>query len=175
MQEISIKNMIKAYNYIESVKNRKPEVADLVKLHKIVLADTPEQELIGGRMRTPETDELVRQIFHVTKDPKSVVNDYSASKDVVEDLKKLDEYINKNYDTMDCFTHAANIFSEVIRIHPFLNGNGRAARLFTEEFLLSKGYRLDKWPEEILYRKIYSADELAEYIRRSSNYIALVK
>lgn len=175
MQEISIKNMIKAYNYIESVKNRKPEVADLVKLHKIVLADTPEQELIGGRLRTPETDELVRQIFHVTKDPKSVVNDYSASKDVVEDLKKLDEYINKNYDTMDCFTHAANIFSEVIRIHPFLNGNGRAARLFTEEFLLSKGYRLDKWPEEILYRKIYSADELAEYIRRSSNYIALVK
>lgn len=175
MQEISIKNMIKAYNYIESVKNRKPEVADLVKLHKIVFADTPEQELIGGRLRTPETDELVRQIFHVTKDPKSVVNDYSASKDVVEDLKKLDEYINKNYDTMDCFTHAANIFSEVIRIHPFLNGNGRAARLFTEEFLLSKGYRLDKWPEEILYRKIYSADELAEYIRRSSNYIALVK
>ena len=175
MQEISIKNMIKAYNYIESVKNRKPEVADLVKLHKIVLADTPEQELICGRLRTPETDELVRQIFHVTKDPKSVVNDYSASKDVVEDLKKLDEYINKNYDTMDCFTHAANIFSEVIRIHPFLNGNGRAARLFTEEFLLSKGYRLDKWPEEILYRKIYSADELAEYIRRSSNYIALVK
>ena len=51
MQEISIKNMIKAYNYIESVKNRKPEVADLVKLHKIVLADTPEQELIGGRLR----------------------------------------------------------------------------------------------------------------------------
>lgn len=173
MQEISIKNMIKAYNYIESVKNRKPEVADLVKLHKIVLADTPGQELIGGRLRTPETDELVRQIFHVTKDPKSVVNDYSASKDVVEDLKKLDEYINKNYDTMDCFTNAANIFSEVIRIHPFLNGNGRAARLFTEEFLLSKGYRLDKWPEEILYRKIYSADELAEYIRRSSNFIAL--
>lgn len=173
MQEISIKNMIKAYNYIESVKNRKPEVADLVKLHKIVLADTPGQELIGGRLRTPETDELVRQIFHVTKDPKSVVNDYSASKDVVEDLKKLDEYINKNYDTMDCFTHAANIFSEVIRIHPFLNGNGRAARLFTEEFLLSKGYRLDKWPEEILYRKIYSADELAEYIRQSSNFIAL--
>lgn len=175
MQEISIKNMIKAYNYIESVKNRKPEVADLVKLHKIVLADTPGQELIGGRLRTPETDELVRQIFHVTKDPKSVVNDYSASKDVVEDLKKLDEYINKNYDTMDCFTHAANIFSEVIRIHPFLNGNGRAARLFTEEFLLSKGYRLDKWPEEILYRKIYSADELAEYIRRSSNFIAVKK
>ena len=173
MQEISIKNMIKAYNYIESVKNRKPEVADLVKLHKIVLADTPEQELIGGRLRTAETDELVRQIFHVTKDPKSVVNDYSASKDVVEDLKKLDEYINKNYDTMDCFTHAANIFSEVIRIHPFLNGNGRVARLFTEEILLSKGYRLDKWPEEILYRKIYSADELAEYIRRSSNFIAL--
>lgn len=171
MQEISIKNMIKAYNYIESVKNRKPEVADLVKLHKIVLADTPGQELIGGRLRTPETDELVRQIFHVTKDPKSVVNDYSASKDVVEDLKKLDEYINKNYDTMDCFTHAANIFSEVIRIHPFLNGNGRAARLFTEEFLLSKGYRLDKWPEEILYRKIYSADELAEYIRQSSNFL----
>ena len=168
-QDLSIKNMLKAYRYIEAKRNRKPEMSDLIELHKIVLADAPEQALIAGRLRTPETDELVRQIFHITKDPKSVVNEYSASKDVVSDLEKLNDYINKNYNTMDCFSLAANIFSEVIRIHPFLNGNGRAARLFTEEFLLSKGYRLDKWPEEILYRKIYSAGELAEYLRQSSN------
>ena len=42
---------------------------------------------------------------------------------------------------------------------------------YLAEFLLSKGYRLNKWPEEILYRKIYSADELAEYIRQSSNFL----
>lgn len=167
IQEISIKNMFNAYNYIELAKNRKPEVSDLVKLHKMILANTSEQK-IAGMLRTPETDELVRQIFHITKDPKTVVNDYSASKDVVKDLRKLDEYINQNYDNMDCFALAANIFSEVIRIHPFLNGNGRAARLFTEEFLLSKGHRLSKWPEEILYRKIYSTEELSEFLRQSS-------
>ena len=68
---------------------------------------------------------------------------------------------------MDTFDLAAEIFSETIRIHPFLNGNGRATRLFVEQFLLSKGYVLEKWPEEALYRKICTNEQLSQALRKN--------
>ncbi len=168
VQKISVNNMLKAYNMIELSKDSKPKTSDLIELHKIVLDSVPVEGHLAGRLRTPDTDEIVRQIFHIKGDVRKTVNDYSASKDVVRDLRRLDEYINKNYDNIEAFELAANIFEEVIRIHPFINGNGRAARLFTEQVLLSKGYRLRKWPEETLYRKIYSKKELAEFLRKNS-------
>lgn len=167
-QNISLNNMAKAYNYLEKVKHRIPGSSDLIKLHKIILADTPGQEDIAGLLRTPETDERLRKVFKITKSLEGTVNPYSDSKDTLNDLKKLDKYIKDNYDKIDTFQMAANLFFEVTRIHPFLNGNGRSTRLFVEQYLLSKGYRLQKWPEEILYRKIYSPEQIAEKLKSCS-------
>ena len=72
---------------------------------------------------------------------------------------------------MDTFDLAANLFSEIIRIHPFVNGNGRATRLFVEQSLLNKGYRLEKWPEEALYRKIYTTEQLSCHLKQNSTKI----
>ena len=167
-QEIAIKNMINAYEFISKKRNQKPKIDDLIDIHKITLENIPGESHIAGRLRTPETDYLIKQIFHITKDTKKPVNPYSAPKDVIKDMKKLDEYIDRNYDTKDVFALAADIFTEIIRIHPFINGNGRATRLFTEQFLLSKGYQLTKWPEETLYRKIYSNEQIAEALKQNS-------
>jgi len=167
-QNVSLENMIKAYEHIESVKNRQPRTTDLVDLHKIVLANTPGQEHIVGRLRTPDTDYIIGQIFKINKTAKNIVTDYSSSKEVVNDLNKLDEYIKDNYNRMETFEFAANVYNEVIRIHPFLNGNGRVTRLFIEQILLSKGYRLMKWPEEALYRKIFSVEHMAKALRDNS-------
>ena len=170
-QKISLNNMIEAYKYIESAKNRKPGIQDLIELHKTVLKNTPGEEHITGRLRTPETDEIVRQIFHIKQTGKKPACDYSNSEDVVKDLEKLEQYLNANYDTMDTFDLAANLFSEIIRIHPFVNGNGRATRLFVEQSLLNKGYRLEKWPEEALYRKIYTTEQLSCHLKQNSTKI----
>lgn len=166
-QMASIKNMEKAYEYINSIKLNKPKISNLIDLHKITLENVKGQEFIAGRLRTPDTDELIKQIFNIKKDVKNTVCDYSASKDVVSDLNKLEKYIEDNFNKMDTFDLAAEIFSETIRIHPFLNGNGRATRLFVEQFLLSKGYVLDKWPEEALYRKIYNNEQLSQALRKN--------
>jgi prophage maintenance system killer protein len=66
---------------------------------------------------------------------------------------------------------AAYIFQELVRIHPFYNGNGRAIRLFTENFLQNNGYKLKKWPEETLYRKACSLEELANSLKNYSERI----
>ncbi len=167
-QKIAINNMLKAYKQIELNTTERPNISHLVELHKTLLTDIPREHEIAGKLRTPDTDELVRKIFHITKDPKTVVNDYSASKDVVEDLNKLEKFIEKNYDKMPTFEFATEIFAELIRIHPFINGNGRVARLFTEQFLQNKGFRLTKWPEEFLYRKLHSTTELAKILEKNS-------
>ena len=167
-QLTSLKNMDIAYNYINLIKNNIPKTSDLIDIHKIVLANTPGQEHIAGLLRTPETDHILMQIFNITKSLKNTINPYSDSKDVIKDLEKLDKYIKLNYNKLDPFQLAANVFSEVIRIHPFLNGNGRTTRLFTEQILLGKGYYLTEWPEEFLYRKLYTDEELATFLKQKS-------
>lgn len=140
-----------------------------MKFIKKILADTLGQEDIVGILRTPETDHILKRIFNIKKSLKNKVNPYVESKNVVTALKKLDSYIVSNYLNSEPFLMAANIFSGLIKIHPFLNGNGRATRLFTEQFLLSKGYNLNMWPEEFLYRKLYSNKELANFLRQNSS------
>ena len=168
-QKKSLKDMINGYKYIEANRNRKPHTSDLIEIHKIILKNSQNKNFLAGRLRTPDTDELVKQVFNITKDTTKTVTDYSSSKEVINDLKKLDRYIDKNYDTAEPFTLATEIFNEVIRIHPFVDGNGRASRLFVEQFLLSKGFHLHKWPEETLYRKICSTSDLAEALKQNSS------
>ena len=96
------------------------------------------------------------------------VNPYAESDDVPRELIKLDKYIKDNYDTMDTFELAAYIFAETVRIHPFYDSNGRISRLFTEQFLLSKGFRLMKWPEETLYRKVCTQKQMADALRENA-------
>lgn len=170
-QNTALKNMLNGYSYIEAHKNQIPRISDLIELHKIILNNTPNEGHLAGTLRTPETDHFIKQIFKIKKNIKKPVNPYSESKDVVNDLKQFDNFIQSNYETMDTFLLASHIFSEAIRIHPFLNGNGRATRLFVEQFLLSKGYNLTRWPEESLYRKIVSVEKLAEYLKSCSEKI----
>lgn len=167
-QDIAINNVIEAYNYIETIKNQKPSISSLIKIHKIILKNIPDEDFVAGKLRTPRTSHILKQIFNIKKDLKNTINPYSDSENVINDLLELKHYINDNYDKKDSFILAAEIFNELIKIHPFLNGNGRSARLFTEYFLLTKGYRLTKWPEEFLYRKLYTPQQLAEFIKNNS-------
>ena len=166
-QSLFLENVIDVYNYIEAPENQKINIENLIEIHKRTLAGTPE-EYIAGMLRTPETDEMIIKLFNIKVGNTKPINDYSDSKNVVKDLKDFDNFIKENYDKKDTFTLASEIFSKIIQIHPFLNGNGRACRLFVEMFLLSKGYRLTKWPEEALYRKICTDKMLAEVLKENS-------
>lgn len=57
---------------------------------------------------------------------------------------------------------AARIHHRLVQIHPFLNGNGRWARLITNIYLKKQLHRTLQWPEETLqedspFRKKYIA------------------
>jgi Fic-DOC domain mobile mystery protein B len=53
-------------------------------------------------------------------------------------------------DAWDYQDTATRLHYSLVKIHPFLNGNGRCARLFTDLWLLSMGKEMLEWGDENL-------------------------
>lgn len=51
---------------------------------------------------------------------------------------------------IDYVEQAARLHFQAVRIHPFLNGNGRWARMLANVWLKSRGQHLIKWPENVI-------------------------
>ena len=77
-------------------------------------------------------------------------------------IKLMDEYI-QNIEKLKLQTikKAAFIHHEFVRIHPFIDGNGRVARLLTNFFLMKKGYPpiiIQKEDRKNYYKSLNKAD-----------------
>ena len=71
------------------------------------------------------------------------VNIRQALYQLMDDLKFWEE-------TWDYKDTATRLHYSLVKIHPFLNGNGRCARLFTDLWLLSIGKEILEWGDENL-------------------------
>jgi len=93
-------------------------------------------------------------------------------------VKLMDEYI-KNIEKLKLKTikKAAFIHHEFVKIHPFIDGNGRVARLLTNFYLMKNGYTpiiIQKDDRGKYYRSLNKADigdlsDFASFIARSVN------
>ena len=54
---------------------------------------------------------------------------------------------NETNSTMPVVEIAARLQHRLTHIHPFINGNGRHARLITDIFLYSRQYPMPQWPQ----------------------------
>jgi cell filamentation protein len=83
----------------------------------------------------------------------------SASEDIFSRLRD-DRYL-KNLEREDFINDLAFYMGEVEALHPFRDGNGRAARLFFYQLILNAGYDLD-WslldPDRLLEADISAVD-----------------
>ena len=67
-----------------------------------------------------------------------------------EQIKLLTEDFyswNETKSTMPVIEIAARLQHRLTYIHPFINGNGRHARLMTDIFLYSRHYPIPQWPQ----------------------------
>lgn len=93
-------------------------------------------------------------------------------------VKLMDEYI-QNIEKLKLQTikKAAFIHHEFVRIHPFIDGNGRVARLFTNFYLMKNGYPpivIKKEDRKNYYKSLNKADlgdlsDFAIFIARAVN------
>lgn len=61
---------------------------------------------------------------------------------IENEMKQLDDWMKKNRSNMNPIEFAADLHANFVRIHPFINGNGRVARLVMNLSLLQEGYMM---------------------------------
>ncbi|MEK7375663.1 MAG: mobile mystery protein B, partial [Candidatus Margulisiibacteriota bacterium] len=75
---------------------------------------------------------------------------------VPEHLKTLIDdiaYWKKEPVNLSIFEQSIRIHHRIVKIHPFINGNGRHARLASDIFLYSNDHKLPTWPDNDLIEK----------------------
>ncbi len=119
-------NHKKAYEYVKKcIFSKKPLTENIVKdLHAILT----ENIIVGGIYRNEEV-----RISGAGFTPPSGNEMYMQIKNFYEDLKIEDMELNPI--EFAAWTHA-----EFVRIHPFVDGNGRTSRLLMNYQLLQNGY-----------------------------------
>ncbi len=132
--------------------------------------------LINGFARGISKDEPdLRQVDYVPDFGGKVLTPSSEIEDELIRLAKLLARINKAEEEMP-ISHArlmAELFFEIVRIHPFSDGNGRTARFAVEllarkwgyEYIIIPKYRNDdEWRNALDLATTGDLSEIAEYI-----------
>jgi Fic-DOC domain mobile mystery protein B len=83
---------------------------------------------------------------------------------IQDELKRLVDDINywkRESDKLGLLEQSVRIHHRLVKIHPFVNGNGRHARLVADIFLSAHNEKLPEWPEA---RLIERTDVREKYI-----------
>ncbi|MFH1065261.1 MAG: Fic family protein [Nanoarchaeota archaeon] len=117
-----------AMEWIESFAKEKREIkeSDILTLHRITLKGI--SDYWAGRYKTSQNRILGSKLK--TTPP------YKVS----SEMGNLAYALNKNPDSYNPIELAAFAHHELVRIHPFADGNGRVARLLCNLILMSRGF-----------------------------------
>lgn len=126
--EIEARSLANATEYLyRLIDGSEPlTVRTLLELHSLLMENIPNVE--GGRYRT--TDVEIKNSEHK---PISFL-------DVELEVEEMFKWMNRNMHKYDPIVLCAILHHWLVWIHPFSDGNGRVTRLFTNFFLLQKGY-----------------------------------
>lgn len=120
----------------------------LLELHSLLMENIPNVE--GGKFRT--NDVTIKNSEHT---PISFL-------EVDNEIENLFKWMNRNVHKYNPITMCAIIHHWLVWIHPFSDGNGRVTRLFTNFYLLQKGY-----PEIVI--KIGDRDRYYDSLIKADN------
>jgi len=134
--EQMIFNNLRAIEYISEFIKTPIDFKIIIELHKIMTANT-DADKYSGDFRKGEvfvTDHVDGEIAHIPPDWKEV-------EPLMDELCK---FVNDEENFIHPIIKASIIHFMIGYVHPFKDGNGRAARALFYWFLLKKGYSLVK-------------------------------
>ena len=120
-------NHQKAFEFMEGLAKGRKIGEDVIKeLHKLIMSGIDDR--YAGRYR----DVNVSILGAPKKPPKYHL--------VPERMAELVKYVSKNPERLNPVEMAAILHYRLVEIHPFIDGNGRVARLLMNLFLMRHGY-----------------------------------
>ena len=93
-------------------------------------------------------------------------------KKLVDDLDFWEQ--NKSFSVIEI---ASRVHHRAVQIHPFLNGNGRWARMLANIYLKQNGLQPTKWNENLLSKENLHRDDYIKALKKADfgDYIDLIK
>ena len=146
-------NYLDALNKLNDFATKNPfNIIDFLKIHKIVTKDTLDNPLDEGKLRDRRV--YVGNIYtgEVIFEPPPV-NQVSI---LVKDF--LDWFNSAEIEEIDTVLFAGITHYEIVRIHPFIDGNGRTARVMAALIFSKKGFDT---------KKFFTLDDYYDQNRRS--------
>ncbi len=121
-------NHKKAIDFIESiVKEKKPVTKDIIcKINDLILTDIEDDEKGAYRLRKVQ----IEGASFVPAMPRLVPK-------LMEEFLR---WLNENKNRIDIVDYAALVHEKFTFIHPFIDGNGRCARLLVNLLLMQQGF-----------------------------------
>lgn len=151
-------NYLEALDKIPSFASHKPfTLADLLEIHKVVTRDTLEDPSYEGILRPVQViigNPVTREVTFRPPDTEEVPG-------LIEDF--LEWFNSSEIDTLDPVVAAGLTHYELVRIHPFVDGNGRTARIMATMLLYKRGFDL---------KRFFALDDYYDH-DRNSYYTAL--
>lgn len=143
-------NHQKAFNFLESLVKSKIKITeDVIKnVHKIILTEIDNQ--YAGRYRNIN----VRILGAIKNQPRF--------EKVPRRMQEYANDINENQQKLNTIEMSAFIHYGLVEIHPFVDGNGRTARLLMNLFIMRKGYPVTmvlKVDRKKYYDRLKKADQ----------------
>jgi len=121
-------NHFKGIEFLKSIVNKKEEISEKIikKMHKIILSTIDDEE--AGNYR--RTNVRIVGANHIPPQSMKIP-------------RLMEEFINWYYENerkLDKSQMAAELHYRFVMIHPFIDGNGRVARLLMNLYLMRNGY-----------------------------------
>lgn len=153
-----------AIEYIKDIARNTEPINErvLLDIHKLILQGIDNSNT--GKYRTVQV--LISGAKHVPPQPYLVL----------KEMETLFLWYNENKNTMHPVLLSAEIHERLVTIHPFIDGNGRTARLLMNLILLQNGFPIAILKGDINSRlEYYSALEIAQTENNKTPFIDFIE
>lgn len=157
----SRKDKQEVLNYLKALENldklsdsKKINEQNILKIHKILTKDTLENPADCGAYRN-------KYVVVANRFTREVIFRPPANEDVPRLVKELTEWLNSSETKeLDAVIEAGIAHYEFVRIHPFIDGNGRTARVLASLILFLRGFDIKRF---FCLDDYYDSDRQAYY------------
>jgi Fic family protein len=146
-----LKDFLDARNHAEAIdwlydiiNDNRPVTEGLIKeINALLLSGVHYTEAInesGRKVRKPLTPGQYKSLPNHVLQPDGAIFFYTEPIHVPDEMQMLCQWINHNLDILHPLITASIAHYNMVRIHPFDDGNGRGARILMNLILIKKGY-----------------------------------
>ena len=146
-----LKDFLDARNHAEAIdwlyqviSSERPISEGLIKeINSLLLAGvkhTPAQDQFGNQTKKPVTAGQYKQLPNHVLQADGTIHYYTDPLQVPGEMQGLCEWLNSNINNLNPVLAGAVSHYNMVRIHPFDDGNGRGARILMNLVLMKQGF-----------------------------------